>query len=113
MNNYSQQEQDPDSFGLDILAQLSIYVDSENKVISFACDWTNDETGIDNISKIIYGLKTGDLVEKILKGLYKQCVFNNNVDEYNKILNAMDALSQKSKKPNEVLIKPRDISKLQ
>ena len=113
MKDSYHQDQDPDSIGLEILAQLSIYVDSQYETISFACDWLNDDTGIEYISNIIYSLKHGDLLEKILIGLRKQCVLNDNLEEYNKIMNKVNEISQKNKKSDEVFLKATDISKLQ
>lgn len=113
MNKSYHQEQDLDSTGLEILAQLSLYADSENKTISFACDWINNEEGIDYIANIIYSLKYGNLLDKVLSGLHRQCVLNDNVEDYNKIINKVNEIAQENKKPNEVIIKPTDISKLQ
>lgn len=112
MEKSYQQDQDPDSSGLEILAQLSIYVDSHNRAISFACDWVDSDEGIDYVSNIFHKLKNEDLIDRILDGLYKQCEFTNNLDEYNKIIaNLGDKIKSKSK-PYEALVKPTDITKL-
>lgn len=112
MEKYYQQDQDPDSSGLDILAQLSIYVDSHNKAISFACDWVDSDEGIDYISEIFNRLKNEDLIDKVLDGLYQQCVLSKNLDGYNAIVNKISHKIQSKSQQNEALIKPTDITKL-
>lgn len=112
MQRYYQQNQDPDLYDIEILAQLSIYFDSKNKTISFACDWMDSNDGLDYIAEIFNKLKSQDFIDKILDGLYQQCILNKNLDEYNLLI---EKISNKSKTVNqlsEVLVKPTDITRL-
>lgn len=95
---------------LDVLAQLSLYIDKDNKELMFVCDWDTSTDGIKCISEIIFELKYGDIIERILQHLYSQCVENNRLTEFNDIKNALAQLhKEKISSNNTIVVRPRDI----
>jgi|694.fasta_scaffold00240_61 hypothetical protein len=95
---------------LDVLAQLSLYIEKETNELMFVCDWDNTQDGVKYISQIIFELKYGDILERILQHLYSQCVENNRLDEFNEIKNNLSQLHKnKISSNNSIVVRPRDI----
>lgn len=106
MEEYSQENLQP--FDIDIISQLSIYIDSESKQLMFACDWKDNELGILSAAEILAQLRGCELFDKILNNLLQQCVLQNRLEDFNKIKTYIDNYYLNNSQYNQIVVRPRD-----
>jgi hypothetical protein len=111
MEEYYNKNSDDSNFADKIPAHMSVYVNPETMELVFSCDWIDEEENLYFVSEILYQLKYKDLVDKMLENIYKQCVFNNRLEDFNKIKEDIDRKVKLSKGKDELVVSPRDISK--
>lgn len=111
MEEHYNENSEDSSFVNKIPAHISVYVNPETMELVFSCDWIDKEENLYFISEMLYQLKHKDLVDKMLENIYKQCVFNNRLEDFNKIKQEIDRKVQLSKDKDCVVVSPRDISK--
>jgi len=111
MEEHYSKNSDDSSFADKIPAHMSVYVNPETMELVFSCDWIDKEENLYFVSEILYQLKYKDLVDKMLENIYKQCVFNDRLEDFNKIKEDIDRKVQLSKGKDQLVVSPRDISK--
>jgi len=105
MSKSYQSESDQQAFG-QIKSQLYIYWDEKAETIAFAADWEDNDKGIENIAEIFYQLKHEDLIERILAVLYKQCVLEDRMTNFNSILKKIHSKVLDNLNDEEIVFKP-------
>ena len=85
--------------------ELMLYVDQKG-VISFLCDWDQDEAGVEALGDVLYKLKHEDLVDIMVTSLYKQCVLSNKLETFNKVLACIHQKVLNKSGDDKVVIRP-------
>ena len=111
MEEHYNENLEDSSFADKIPAHMSVYVNPETMELVFSCDWIDKEENLYFVSEILYQLKYKDLVDKMLENIYKQCVFNDRLEDFNKIKEEIDRKVQLLKGKDQIVVSPRDISK--
>ena len=102
MKNYLPNESDQESL---TSGQILIYVD-QNGEIAFGCDWDDSEEGIEAVAGMFFELKYKNLLQNMLTVLYKQCVVEDRVDVFNKILNSIHSKILDNTDENAIIVPP-------